>query len=283
MIPAVIPFYKHKEQLDRCIKHLHEQDMPIDIFIRDNSEDNIYFTAAVNEGIKMFLNRIGWNYLIIINQHTYLMPNALCEMVKFMTTHPKCGIGMPIHINEQERDYVNFGGGCQAFPMGFAFVGNISRFRNNEKIIWASGACLILKREMIQEIGLLDENMLFVGSDSDYCFTARSRGWQVWRIGGAQVIHEKAESGKTSSLEINLIKANDMLNFAEKWLTGGLYRKMSHEKENCDTDRVEKELNHLKGERDKLNAILRLADDAQKGRISDAETKEKVEGILLRS
>ncbi|MGD9181456.1 MAG: glycosyltransferase, partial [Desulfobacterales bacterium] len=92
MIPVIIPFYKNKDQLEKCIAHLKNQTMPVEIFIRDNSEDNIFFTAAINEGIRNFLNQ-NCQYIIILNQDMYLESIAVEEMVKFIDSHPLCGIG----------------------------------------------------------------------------------------------------------------------------------------------------------------------------------------------
>lgn len=245
MIPIIIPAYKNKKQLDKCIKHLNAQKMSIEIFVRDNTIDNIYFTAAVNEGIKRFSGRFSWRYVLIINQDLYLRPDALGEMVKFMDTHPKCGIGMPMQLTD-DNEYASFAGGVEAFPKGMALIGSTQLYWANAEITWASGGCLILRREMIQEIGLLDENFLFVGSDSDYCFTARSRGWQVWRISKAKGVHEVGQARAAHcSKGLSLIKANDMLYFAKKWLTGGLYKELANKIENTTAERIEKETKNL--------------------------------------
>ena len=52
MIPVIIPAYKNTHQLQKCLTHLKNQTVEVDPFVRDNSDDNIYFTAAVNEGIQ---------------------------------------------------------------------------------------------------------------------------------------------------------------------------------------------------------------------------------------
>lgn len=255
MIPVIIPYFKNKKQLDKCIKHLNAQKMSIEIFIRDNSIDNIYFTAAINEGIKYFLNnqtyklpalKSIWKYILIINQDMYLRPNALSEMVKFMDSQPKCGIGMPVQLTDEDSNYTTFAGGAQAFPKGMSLIGNVQLYWTNAEITWASGGCMILRRKMIQEIGLLDENFRFVGSDSDYSFTARSRGWQVWRIAKAKGVHELGKArAPSANNSLNLIKVDDMLYFAKKWLTKDLYRELADEIEDTDTERVEKEIAHL--------------------------------------
>lgn len=259
MLPIVIPAYKNKQQLDKCIGHLNTQGMPIEIFVRDNSNDNIYFTAAVNEGIKHFLSIPDWSYIVIINQDFYLERDALHMMVLFMESHPKCGIGMPLQLSNENPQLVIFGGGCQAWPIGMATLGGVLKFREDEEITWADAGCLILRKEMIQEIGLFDENLKFVGSDSDYCFTARSRGWQVWQIGKAKGIHEKGSSATPHcGHELNLIKCEDMLYYAKKWLTGGLYKELAHEGVNLEKEHVDKEIAHLEKTKIQLEEVLKL-------------------------
>jgi len=88
---------------------------------------------------------------------------------------------------------------------------------------------MILRREMIEEIGLMDKNLVFIGSDSDYSFTARSRGWEIWRIATASGVHDHGASGNSGNPHIELIKINDMLYFSKKWLNGELYRMMAFE------------------------------------------------------
>ena len=181
MIPAIIPYYKNSSQLARCLSHLEAQTVSVDIFIRNNDEDNVYFTSAINEGIKQYLGR-PCKYMLVLNQDMYLEHNAVEQMTEFMDSHPRCGIGAPLQLHSSNPAYVVFAGGCQAFPMGKHAYGDLKEFTKDQQILWANGACMILRKEMIQEIGLLDKNFLLIGSDSDYSFTARLRGWQVWRI-----------------------------------------------------------------------------------------------------
>jgi len=228
MIPAIIPYYKNRNQLAKCISHLGAQTVEVELFVRDNDQDNVYFTAAINEGIREYLEH-PCQYILILNQDMYLECNAVERMVEFMNSHPRCGIGAPLQLHSRDPNFVVFAGGCEAFPMGKHEYGDLREFAEDKQIPWANGACMILRKEMIQEIGLLDENLLFIGSDSDYCFTARSRGWQIWRIAGARGIHDQGASGRLCSPNIEQIKIRDMIYFARKWLTGEIYRELSLE------------------------------------------------------
>lgn len=229
MLPVIIPYYQKPEQLQKCIAHLQAQSWPVEIFIRDNNHDNLYFTAAVNEGIRQYLDNLAVDYLMLLNQDMYLEPQAVLEMVHFMETHPLCGIGTPLQLHSQIPDYVLCAGGVEAFPFGRHLHGPLTAFTQDIELTWGNGACMMLRKKMIQEIGLLDKNFVFIGSDSDYCFTARSRGWQVWSIVKARGIHEIGQSKVTESPQLDKLKLEDMLFFADKWLTGNLYRALAYE------------------------------------------------------
>lgn len=253
MIAAIIPGYKNEQQLEKCMTNLENQTLEVETFVRDNNNDNIYFTAAVNEGISKYLKQ-PCKYIIILNQDMYLEPDAVEKMVTFMDSHPDCGIGAPLQLYSENPDYVIFAGGCEAFPAGKHQHGQLSEFTEDEQIPWCNGACMILRKEMIQKIGLLDENFTFIGSDSDYCFTARARGWQVWRIAAARGIHERGASGSSPDVNTELLKINDMIYFGKKWLTGELFRELSYEGQDDTPETVSDIMNQLTEARDELES-----------------------------
>jgi len=237
MIPVIIPYYRQKEKLDKCVAHLKNQSVDVEIFIKDNDIDNTYFTAAINQGLKKYLIQPD-EYIVILNQDMYLESVAIERMMTFMDSHPDCGIGAPLQIDKENPEYVIFAGGLDAFPTGKHQHGPLSEFGGDEEILWANGACMILRKEMIQEIGLLDENYMFIGSDSDYCFTARARGWQIWRIFGARGIHDSDKSARLSEIDIEKIKIKDMVYFGKKWLTGELFKEMAYEGEKLNSGEI---------------------------------------------
>jgi GT2 family glycosyltransferase len=239
MIPVIIPAYKNKSKLAKCMAHLKNQTIETEIFVRDNDSDNVYFTAAVNQGIRKYLDR-PCQYILVLNQDMYLEPSAVETMAAFLDSHPECGIGAPLQLYDKDPDYVIFAGGNEAFPAGQHQHGPLSEFTEDEQVFWCNGACMMLRKTLIQEIGLLDENFTFIGSDSDYCLTARSRGWQVWRIAGARGIHECGASGASDDANIEILKIKDILYFAKKWLTGRLYEEIAYEGKNLSPETVNK-------------------------------------------
>ncbi|HUX56186.1 MAG TPA: hypothetical protein VMV77_04385, partial [Bacteroidales bacterium] len=77
---------------------------------------------------------------------------------------------------------------------------------------WVNFASVMFRREMVEKIGPMDESMFLLYSDSDYCYHARSEGWEVWYEPGSQVLHRlNASSGVTEWHK------KDMEAFMKKW------------------------------------------------------------------
>lgn len=228
-IPVIIPYYRAEEKLQKCLDALVAQSYkPIEIFVRDNSEDNILFTAAVNEGLNKYAYQPGIDYILILNQDAYVQQQTIVELVRCMEDNPACGISCPIQYEEDNLS-VYWGGSYAAFPFGRHQCDPLTSYNKNFETYWANGAAMLLRVAMIKEIGLMDKNMRFICSDSDYSFTARSRGWKVMVAHKARIYHSSGASGISADNFINKIKIQDVLYFAKKWLTADIYKSLAFE------------------------------------------------------
>jgi len=246
VIPAVIPFYRHRDKLDRCLAHLARQTRPVEPIVIDNTIDNVYFTAAVNRGLKMCLGMTS-PYYVMLNQDMYLAEDAVDRLAAFLDATPGCGIASPLHLSLERPGEVDFAGGAEAFPTGAHLYGQRADFVHDRETYWATGGCLMLRAEMVREIGLLDPNLRFLGSDSDYCFTARARGWTVWVVGGAVGLHEAgASKARQPDPVLEIVKTDDILYFAAKWLTGDLFRHLAFEGPRLGLARVQEIVDHFR-------------------------------------
>jgi N-acetylglucosaminyl-diphospho-decaprenol L-rhamnosyltransferase len=59
---------------------------------------------------------------------------------------------------------------------------------------WVSGASMIIRREVIEAIGLLDEGYFTYFDDIDYCLSARKAGWPTWFVPQSRIIHLEGQS-----------------------------------------------------------------------------------------
>jgi len=252
-LPVVIPYYLAEESLKKCISALEASNyQPLEIFIRDNSCDNVLFTAAINEGLRKFSFDTKYKYILVLNQDAYVYHNAIDLLIEVMDKNPNCGIACPIQVKHDKSGFY-WAGSYEAFPLGR----HKCELDSNEDIFetyWANGAAMLLRTSMIREIGLLDENMKFICSDSDYSFTARSRGWKIFVSSRARVAHSSGTSGIASDGFITKQKISDAIYFGEKWLSGDVFKKLSYEGGgDLSSMRIKDTIKNFRSQLDKLS------------------------------
>jgi GT2 family glycosyltransferase len=227
VIPVVIPYYKNKKELKACLAAISAQDgVTTEVFVRDNSSDNILYTRAVNEGLRKYAFSDDCDYILILTQDAYLHKNARAELVKCLEGNPQAGIAAPIQVTPGGE--ITWAGSLDAYPWG-THNHHLRHPTNPYTTFWANGACLLVRTSMVREIGLLDETMLFICSDCDYSFTARARGFEICVVPTAICEHYLKASAGEATAEIDAIKVADQLCFAAKWLNGRLYRQLACE------------------------------------------------------
>ena len=157
----------------------------------------------------------------MLTQDCYLAPIACAEMYRFMQDHPRCAIAGIKQLLDENPDQIIHGGCTRAYPAGQHIGGLVSRGDciANRRMPWVNGSCMIVRMEAVKEIGLLDENMRLVGIESDWCYTARARGWEVWYCAQAQCLHEGGvSSGKEPNPSVIDIMRADMDYWRRKWV-----------------------------------------------------------------
>lgn len=232
---VAIPVYKSPEKLEKCIQALNAsvgigESFGISIREMDNNTHNRGFTAAMNEAVKDAY-RDGYRYAILLNQDCYLKPDAIQKMVAFMDSHPMCFIGSIKQLSDQDEDLIIHGGTLEAYPYGRHIGGLVSKGHCNvsKQMPWANGACMIVRLEYIPQVGLMDPNYFLIGSDSDWSFTARARGYQIWYIADAVCVHEQGVSAGDTSKELSRIMVSDTDYFRQKWIGSDLFKELSLE------------------------------------------------------
>lgn len=230
-VGITIPFYKRKDQLEKCNKAIENQTYKVkEILVHDNTEVNLGFTKAVNIGLKHFMDET--KYTIVLNQDCYLKEDAVEKMVEFMDNNPLCAIGGIKQISTNDDNLIIHGGCQKAFPGGVHIIGSVEKgdCSKNLKMPWVNGACMIVNNQLMKEFGVMDEQFYLICSDSDWCYTARQRGFEVWYIADAICYHEDGISKDTKrSDEVERLMKLDTVYFADKWIAGGNFRELSME------------------------------------------------------
>lgn len=142
------------------------------------------------------------DYFWLLNPDTTIYPGAMSALVDFMAARPKAGLaGSAI---EEQRGVL--------WPYAFRFPSLLSELDDGLKfgvvtkllsrwailrpmdgrdacVDWVPGASLMVKREVFEAIGLMDENYFLYYEETDFCLQAQRAGWQCWYVPASRVFH----------------------------------------------------------------------------------------------
>jgi hypothetical protein len=169
---------------------------------------NRYFGGAHNQGLRAGSGR----YLTILSSDTILMDDAFDKIVRFMDEHPDCGACGPKLLNADHTDQCN-GLAFPTFMYGlFEVTGLNALFKNNpirnrrlvkgwdrndlRTVDTLGGSCIILRKEVIDKVGVLDENFLAYWEETDWCLRIWNAGWKIYLLPEAKVLHIQQQSLK---------------------------------------------------------------------------------------
>jgi len=172
---------------------------------------NLGFAKANNIAI----NRARGDYVLLLNPDTEVFTDIFDKCLEVMELNKSIGIlgcrvmlacggldiacrrGFPTLWNS----FCKFSGLNKAFPKAKLFSGyNLTYLDENESsnVDCVMGAYMLIRRETIDLIGLLDEDYFMYGEDLDYCLRAKTNGYEVYYYGDAGIIHHKRASSKKS-------------------------------------------------------------------------------------
>jgi N-acetylglucosaminyl-diphospho-decaprenol L-rhamnosyltransferase len=146
-------------------------------------------------------------YFLLLNADTLIRPGACETLVRFMDGHPKVGIAGS-HLEwpngTPQGSPFRFPGIATEFDRGLR-LGVVSRLLSRWSILfpksqhacqvpWVGGTSMIIRREVTESIGLLDEGLYTYFEDLDFCLNAKRAGWQTWFVPDSKVIHLEGSS-----------------------------------------------------------------------------------------
>jgi len=158
--------------------------------------ENLGFARGNNVG----LNRSDGRHALLLNSDTLLLPDALESCVRFLDDNPSVGVVGPQLLNpdrSKQNCIHNFpsliseiiprGVLETLFPKSFPS----KRYPHEEPIEVDAvlGACLFVRREVLEEVGLMPEDYFFFLEETDWCFQIKKAGYKVVHVPTAQVVH----------------------------------------------------------------------------------------------
>jgi len=202
--------FLHQEEAELGGKE--EWDVPL-ILIQNNANGG--FSRGNNAGIRFALRKKA-DYIWLLNNDTVVEANTLKEMVYRMQSDTKIGlIGSVIYYAAMPTKIQTWGGGRI-----FAFPG-IDRFIHSPGTLdYICGTSLFIRREVLEQIGLLDEGFFFYWEDADFGKRAIENGWRLGVASNSRVYHKFSATVGSQSLKSDLYKIASLTRYYRKHYKG---------------------------------------------------------------
>ena len=165
------------------------------MFIIQNDK-NYGFARGNNIGIEFALNCLDSDYILILNNDTIVDKKFLNELIDVSLDDAKIGILGPKicpYKNNEIKSNLAIIGSELVFWLG-ALTKGVKDNGNIEDVDLISGSCMLITKELLKEIGLLDTTYFFGWEDADFCTKAKRLGYRVVGVPQAKVLHKIGSS-----------------------------------------------------------------------------------------
>jgi GT2 family glycosyltransferase len=154
-------------------------------------------------------------FVLLLNNDTIVRPGAIRAQLEFMKSRPDVGTtGTRLEDPDgtPQVSAFRFANAFSEFDRGLR-VGVVSRLLGRYVMWqpisdtpvatdWVAGASIMIRREVLETVGLLDEDYFTYFDDIDYCFVARKRGWPTWYVPESRIVHLVGKTTKVTDRSI---------------------------------------------------------------------------------
>jgi len=209
-----------------CLNSIYEtvKDIDVEIYVVDNNstdgsqaavkngfadvklienETNTGFGYANNQALRIMQGR----FAVLLNSDAVLKENSVKRLLAFMTTTPSAGIAGVQLLNDdgsRQNSIDNFPSTeteifnksiLRLFFPGKYPSKNMS-YKDPIEVDSVIGACMIVRKEAMDDVGVLDEDYFIFLEETDWCFRMNKKGWKVYHVPDAEVFHLSGHSKK---------------------------------------------------------------------------------------
>lgn len=239
MLSVIIVSYNTREILKKCLTRLQggRPLIPMEVIVIDNAStdhsvtmlkayfpevrlvtntSNRGFAVACNQGLR----KARGSYILFLNPDCFVQQDALQRVVNFMWHHSKVGICGGLLVNPEGVQQPS----ARKFPNLLTkaiTLSGLGRLFPNSKLVnghdflptealsgqmetdWVPGAFAMCRREALEEVGGFDERYFLYYEETDLCRAVKLKGWQVYVVPQAVVVHIGGASSKTTNENID--------------------------------------------------------------------------------
>ncbi len=225
-VSIIVVNHNHREHLATCLNSLAAErartSYSVEVILIDNFSQGSWlersiekhpfirltrnaqpqgFAANNNAGIRMSRG----NLVLLLNPDTEVLPGTIDVLATFLEEHPGVGACGPQLLFPDGNLQLS----CRRFPSFGSFLARRTPMRSLMRsssaqqrhlmscvdhsvtmdVDWLLGACIMFRRQALDEIGWLDEGFYLYVEDIDVCFRLHQKGWRVCYVPAARVVH----------------------------------------------------------------------------------------------
>jgi GT2 family glycosyltransferase len=240
---VVIPMWNQLELTQRCLRSLQRLERrPDAVVVVDNGSapdprvaleatfpgltvlrlgSNRGFAGGCNAGIRHALEA-GAEAVLLLNNDAVADARLLTELAAALEASPDIAAAGAKTLTDDERPRIHAAYGVLTFHGSLVRIEgwlepDLEKFNQPRDVDMASGSAVLLRREALEAVGLLDEEFFAYHEDVDWCARARRRGWRIRYVPSAVIYHRMhASTGGGYNRPINYLLARNAILFMRK-------------------------------------------------------------------
>ncbi len=233
LVSVIIVSYNTRDVLQQCIDAVETAtEVPHEVIVVDNGsrdgsaeaveqrfpdavvirQQNVGFGRGNNAG----LQQAGGRFVLLLNSDVLVRPRCVDQLADYLLVHPEVGAVGPRLIRPNGELDLACKRGFPTPRASFFRVVGLSRLfpgsrffnaynlgyldeREEHEIDAGTGACLLVRRSTIDQVGFFDPDFFMYGEDLDLCFRIKEGGWRVVYLPAAQAVHLKGQSTRQAT------------------------------------------------------------------------------------
>lgn len=220
-VAIIVLNWNGKRATTACLLSLRDiQDPDVEVIVIDNGStdgsvsyfkeafpevtlvetgSNLGYAGGNNVGIAYALAK-GATHLLLLNNDTVVDPKLVGHFLAGFANYPKAGVlGAKIYLMQEPTRLDHLGGIWRKDKVDFELVGlgayeDGVAFQESIKVDYVCGAALMMKKEAIEKVGVLEERFFLFCEETDWCFRAKREGFEIRTCPEAKVWHEVSAS-----------------------------------------------------------------------------------------
>jgi hypothetical protein len=163
-------------------------------------QENLGYAGNNNVGIVEALKQQA-DWILVLNEDTVLAEDCLEKMVQVGESDPQTGIVGPMVYHHNEPGVIQSAGGILTKNWNGLHLGqnetDTGQFAEPYVVDWISGCAIMLRRKVIEQVGMLDERFFYYWEETEWCVRTGKAGWRLMLAPEAKIWHKGVQRNYT--------------------------------------------------------------------------------------